>query len=350
MAARKQINLALQGGGAHGAFTWGVLDRLLEDEALDLGWISAASAGAVNAVALAAGMAKGGRAGARAKLTEVWEAVHNAGPSDLLRMNPLLSAFQMSAAGVGRVLTPYQFNPMGIDPLRQLLADTIDFEAVRNSKGPELLIAATDIASGQPRFFRRHEMTIEAVLASACLPTIHHAVVIDDRAYWDGGFSSNPDLVHLALESPVGDTLIVLLNPTHRPGIPKTHAEIAAETGRLTFNAPLLRDVSVIEAVREAEGSWLQRRLGATRLSPLSAHRFHLIEAGRHTAALPAGSKLKPDWSTLSYLHQAGRDETYKWLDGHRSAIGQQSTVNLRSRFLEPSERVTVPAPGEGPQ
>lgn len=342
----KRINLALQGGGAHGAFTWGVLDHLLAQDNLKIGWISATSAGAVNAVALASGMADGGREGARAKLRDVWEAIHKAAVPDFLRNNPMLASFANLSAvsGMAGMFSPTQFNPLGFDPLRKLLSEQIDFAQLRAASHVELLIAATDVGTGRPRFFRRDEMTVDAVLASACLPTLHHAVQIEGRAYWDGGYSANPDLVRLALESPVGDTLIVLLTPTTHYAVPTTPMEIANETARLTFNAPLLRDIAIIEAVREAEGGWLQRRFKRpSRLAPLAQHRFHLIEAGRHTRSLPAGSKLKPDWGLFTYLHGAGRMEAYKWLDGARSSIGAQATVDLKARFLAELPRFDVP-------
>jgi NTE family protein len=337
LARAKRINLALQGGGAHGAFTWGVLDHLLEQETLGIAQIAATSAGAVNAVALASGLASGGRAGAQAKLREVWEAIHKAGMPDFVRLNPMLAGFGSlaSSTNMARMFSPYDFNPMGVDPLRQLLTKTIDFDAIRASGLVELSIAATDIATGRPRFFRTHEITVDAVLASACLPTLHHAVEIDGRAYWDGGFSANPGIVDLAMTSPVRDTLIVMLNATLKPGKPISAPEIAGATNRLTFNAPLLRDVEIIEAVREAQGSWLARRFRRPpRLSPLARHRFHLVEAGRHTSGLPPDTKLKPDWGLFTYLHGAGKIETAKWLDGARASIGRRSTVDLKARFL----------------
>ncbi len=348
LARTKRINLALQGGGAHGAFTWGVLDHLLEQDTVEIGWISAASAGAVNAVAVASGLAEGGREGARAKLRQLWEAVYKAGVPDFIRLNPVLSSLGTlpAVSGMAKMFSPYEFNPLGFDPLRRLLTETIDFDRLRAASPVELLIAATDVGTGRPRFFRCHELTVEAVLASACLPTLHHAVEIEGRAYWDGGFSANPDIVRLALESPIGDTLIVLLNPTNVSGTPTRLEDIAAQTSRLTFNAPLMRDIEIIEAVREAEGGWLQRRFKRpTRLSSLAQHRFHLIEAGRHTAGLPAGSKMKPDWGLFTYLHGAGRTEAYKWLDGSRSRIGRQSTVDLKARFLSELPRFALPRP-----
>ncbi len=344
---RYSINLALQGGGAHGAFTWGVLDRLLDEEDLDLGWVSATSAGAVNAIALAGGLAEGGRPAARDKLRAIWDAVVQAGMPELIRMNPFLYGLSRSAAmaQVASLWSPYEFNPLRFDPLRELLSKHIDFALLREKPGLELLIAATVVATGAKRLFRRHEMTVEAVLASACLPTLHHAVQIDGIAYWDGGFSANPDIVDLALESPVRDTLIVQLNPSARPGLPTLSREISEQINRLTFNAPLVRDVQLIESVREAaRGRW---RTGGGRLKPLVLHRFHLIEAGRYTSTLAPDSKVKPDAGLFTYLHGAGRTEAHKWLARHKADIGRRETVDLEKRFLRPQDMAPLPPAAE---
>ncbi len=343
---RPKINLALQGGGAHGAFTWGVLDRLLEQDDVDLGWISATSAGAVNAVALASGLAEGGREEARARLRAIWEAVVKAGMPEMIRLNPFLYGLSRSAAmaQVASLWSPYELNPLRFDPLRELLVKHIDFERLRASAAVELLIAATVVASGKARLFRRSEMTVEAVLASACLPTLHHAVQIDGIAYWDGGFSANPDLVTLALESPVRDTLIVQLNPLVKQGLPTKSREITEHINRLTFNAPLLRDVQLIESLREtARGGW---RLKGGRFKLLALHRFHLIEAGRYTATLPPESKIKADAGLIAYLHGAGRTEAHKWLTKHRADIGRRETVDLTETYL----KTKLPQPGPEPQ
>jgi NTE family protein len=332
----RRLNLALEGGGAHGAFTWGVLDRLLEDEALEMGWISATSAGAVNAVALAMGLAEGGRAGARAKLRSVWEAVAKAGVPDLLRLYPWLASISRSntLAQVAQLFSPYDFNPLGFDPLRKLVEAHIDFAALRSSSGPELLIAATDVATGRARLFRRREITVESVLASACLPTLHHAVSIDGRAYWDGGFSANPDLLTLGRESPIGDTLIVKLTALDRDGVPTSAREIAARVNQITFNQPMLRDVEVIDTVRRLHSRWGWRSSPAD--ARLARQRYHLIEAGRFTAALAPESKAKPEIELLNYLHDAGRSETEKWLARNRASIGNSETVDLARHFLSP--------------
>ena len=340
---KRRLNLALEGGGAHGAFTWGVLDRLLEEETIDVGWISGTSAGAVNAVAVAAGLVEGGRAGARAKLRAVWEAVAKAGVPDLLRNNPWLAGISKSnaVAQMASLFSPYDFNPLNFDPFRKLLEAHVDFAQLRASSGPELLIAATDVANGLPRLFRRREMTVECVLASACLPTIHHAVTIDGHAYWDGGFSANPDLVTLGRESPFGDTLIVKLNGIDKPGVPMTAREITARINQITFNQPMLRDMQLIETVRAQHRRWSgPANAGDARLA---RHRFHLIDAGRFTSSLPPESKGKPELDLLLYLHGAGRSETEKWLARTRSGIGRRSTVDFARDLLSGRAGATPP-------
>lgn len=324
-----RLNLALQGGGAHGAFTWGVLDQLLEDDMLDIGWISGTSAGAVNAVALAFGFAKGGRVEARATLKAVWQAIEKSQPPDLTAMNPFMSS---AVASMASRMSPYQFNPMGFDPLRTLLTDHIDFEFLRTSSTIELLIAATDVATGRARLFRRHEMSVEAVLASACLPTVHHAVEIDGHAYWDGGFSANPDIVTLATESPVEDTMIVVLNHAVRPGIPKTAPEIAAHMSEMTFNQPFLHDIELIATARGTRLGWFTDPGGT--IARLRRHRFHVIETGRHTSNLATATKMSADAELLSYLFGAGRTEAAKWLGRHLNQIGKTDTAELDVRYL----------------
>ena len=347
-----KINLALQGGGAHGAFTWGVLDRLLEDEQLTIGWVSATSAGAVNAVALAAGLAEGSRKAAREKLFKIWEAVYKSGVPDLAKLNPFLNGLSRQGSQLAQMATmwsPYEFNPLGIDPLRRLIADHVDFKLIQKKSPVELLIAATHVATGRARLFRNHEMTVEAVMASACLPVLHHAVKIDGAAYWDGGYSANPDLVTLASESPVGDTLLVMVSPRTIEKVPTTASEIGFQTARMTFNGPLLRDIEIITAVRETAGSIMPKG----RLAPLAKHRFHVIDAGEVTAALSPESSIKPDWNMMTYLHGAGRDHANTWLETYRSAIGKSETVDLARHFFPglpgPADENAIAAGPRGP-
>ena len=337
-----RLNLALQGGGAHGAFTWGVLDRLLEDDQVQIGWISATSAGAVNAVALASGLLAGGQEGARQKLRHVWEAVHKAGVPDLLRLNPFLFGLSRTAAdGAGGASC---FRPT--ISIRWASIRCAGCSTTRSTSRSCAPAPRSNCSSPRPRWragasriFRRRELTVEAVLASACLPTLHRAVEIDGVAYWDGGFSANPDVKTLAMESPVEDTLIVQINPMVRHGLPTGVREISLHANRLAFNAPLMRDIELIETVRQCAQRWLGGARG--RYGRLATHRFHLIEAGRYTGALSPDSTMKPDWALLNYLYSAGRDETEKWLNRHRASVGRRSSVDLTARFLTP-ERAGV--------
>ena len=328
-AKKLRVNLALQGGGAHGAFTWGVLDSLLEDDELDFGWVSGTSAGAVNAVALAAGLAEGGREGARARLKSVWAAIEKSKPPDMMTMNPYLTKTMESMA---KLISPQDFNPLHLDPFRDLLVKEIDFDLIRRSGPVEMLIAATNVATGRSRLFRRSEMTVDVVLASACLPTVHHTVEIDGNGYWDGGFSANPDIVTLATESPVEDTLIVVLNQSTRSKLPKTATEIAAHMSEITFNQPFLRDIELIAAARGTRLGWFADPGGS--IARLRRHRFHVIETGRHTANLATATKMKPDAELLSYLFGAGRTEAAKWLGINRAAVGERDTAELEVRYL----------------
>ena len=343
-----KLNLALQGGGAHGAFTWGVLDRLLDESDIEFGWISGTSAGAVNAVALADGLAEGGRSAARDKLRGIWEAVIEAGVPDLLRMNPFLYGMSRSQTmgQVASLFSPYDFNPLGFDPMRNMLNAHIDFERLRRFQGVELLIAATDVATARPRLFRRAEMTVEAVLASACLPQVHHAVEIEGRSYWDGGYSANPDLLTLADQSPVGDTLLVLLNSVEKAGMPRSAREIAADVARVTFTQPLIRDVMEIAAhTAEQTPGWRRPR---TRAERLGRHRYHLIEAGRHTQTLPPDSKMRPERALLTYLHNAGREEARRWLGRSKGDIGRRSSVDLGAKLLGPLQSMRADTTSDG--
>lgn len=346
---RRKLNLALQGGGAHGAFTWGVLDRLLDDADLDLSWISGTSAGAVNAIAVAHGLASGGRQAARDTLEAIWTDVEQAGVPDLVDLNPFLSGLARAGAmaNLNGVFSPYSFNPLGFDPLRKIIAERIDFDAIRAHPSTAVVVAATDVATGRARLFRGAELTIDAVLASACLPTLHHAVVIDGRAYWDGGFSANPDLLFLAAQSPVGDTLLVLLNPLSAPEIPKSASSIEDRVNTITFNQPLLRDIDTIVRASEMQPGWFASR--RTPLARLKAHRFHLVEAGAHTALLGADTKVRPDREVLRKLFDAGQHEAEHWLGASRAEIGRRATVDLREHFLAAPVAVAPATTAEPP-
>ena len=327
---RKPLNLGLQGGGAHGAFTWGVLDALLERADLSFDAVSGASAGAINAVALAAGLLEDGRAGARAKLAAVWGAIAGATPAALLPAVGLPAEAWLGIAT--RMISPYQFNPFDVDPLRHVLTQAIDFEALRRHSPLQLYVAATDVADGKARLFGTAELSRDVLLASACLPHLRQAVRIGDRHYWDGGYSANPPVLPLVLERAAADTLIVLVDSTEQAQVPTSASEIARRLGALAFNAPLRREIELIERWRALASEGVS--LGSRRQRRLRRHRFHLIEAGDATGDLAPASKLYPVWPLLEKLRDLGRAAAAAWLATHAAALGARSTVDLAARFL----------------
>ncbi len=302
------VNLALQGGGAHGAFTWGVLDRLLEDSRVNIRAVSGASAGAVNAVALVDGFAAGGRAGARAKLDAVWHSVLDKARWGALGAmsdrSPTMMAFDLMT----RVFTPAQLNPFAVNPLREILLAEVDFRRVRRAASIDLYVAATDVATGEARIFSRDEMTAKAVLASACLPQLMQPVRIAGRVYWDGGFSSNPPLWPLVEGSGTDETLLVLLNARTEPSVPATAPEIGARLSWLAFGQPLARELAAMERAQTTGmfGGLFRRRL--------RRHRLTFIEAGEAVAGLGRASKLLPERKLVLRLKEAGRVATEAWL------------------------------------
>jgi NTE family protein len=344
--AEKRLNLALQGGGAHGAFTWGVLDRLLELNAYPLDAISGTSAGAVNAVALAAGYLESGPEGARRKLEEVWRAVNAAhgyapGRRDLdmdhaEAPQPDPSPAHMFLSAVSRVLSPYEFNPLAIDPLRVILDDLIDFDALRRHAPVRLFINATDARTGRGRIFSGAEISLDVVLASACLPALRHAVHIGGRHYWDGGYSANPPILPLIEHAGAADTMIVRLTPGPAAAVPTAARDIQGNVNRIMFSQPLRKEVELIETVRRmANGTSVQAGSPADALAiRLRDHRFHLLDGARYTSALHADSHLQPHWEVLTYLNQSGRTAMTNWLRRHKKSLGKQSSVDLAKRFL----------------
>jgi NTE family protein len=282
------LNLALQGGGAHGAFTWGALDRLLEDERIAFEGVSGASAGAVNAVLLASGWLADGRAGARRALDAFWG-----------RLTALAAtgSFSPALGLLTKNLSPYQFNPLDLNPLRALLAELVDFGAIRRADEPRLFVAATRVRTGACRIFRNRELSVEAVLASACLPQLHRAVEIDGEAYWDGGFSSNPPLLPLAEHCRARDLLLIQLSPSEVAELPVTAPDIRGRMSQIVFNAPLLHELRALE-------------LGARR----TGVRLHRIDATAAVAPLGAESAGRPDRDLLLHLREEGRAAAAGWL------------------------------------
>ncbi|MDE1991771.1 MAG: patatin-like phospholipase family protein [Rhizobiaceae bacterium] len=325
------IDLALQGGGAHGAFTWGVLDRLLEESWLNIEGISGTSAGAMNAAVLADGFAHGGPEGARAALDRYWRAVSDAARFSPFQRSPLdrlLGRWTMDTSPmfvgmdiISRLFSPYDLNPGNVNPLRSILEEQIDFERLKASP-IRLFITATNVRTGRGRVFRNAEISPDVLLASACLPTLFQAIEIDGEPYWDGGYSGNPTLTPLVRELTSDDTILVPINPVERTGTPQTAAEILNRLNEVSFNAVALKELRMIALLRKvadpgnAEGAaWAKMRIHMVR-NPLMA-------------TLGYSSKLNAEWAFLSMLKEEGRNSAQEFLDSHGHMLGVQSSIDL---------------------
>ena len=335
----KHINLALQGGGALGAFTWGVLDHLLEDGRLKIEGISGASAGAVNAIMLADGLARGGHDEARKRLADFWRATSLAGnlPEVQRRaVDRLFSFWPIEDTPVGlwmqaltRYLSPYDFNPLNINPLKDLIGRFVDFDTVRACKHIELFVSATNVRTGQLRVFRRDEMTADMVAASACLPHLFRAVEIDGEPYWDGGYVGNPSLYSLIGATQTENLLLVQINPLERKQVPKTQDEIMARINEITFNASLMSELRGITFVGKLidEGK-LPRGTGAGQYRRINVHRVALSGAAQ---TLDAASRLNTDFDFFEMLRNNGRRAARRFLDAHYDDIGVRSSVEFEA-------------------
>ncbi len=337
-APRRILNLALQGGGAHGAFTWGVLDRLFADDSCSPEGISGASAGAVNAVVFAAGWLDGGAAGGRAALARFWRRVADSSPANALGslvdlgplsgLRPARSPFDWTGSTAAlelmtRLASPYQLNPFDFNPLRDILTDLVDFERLRRAAAPRLFIAATNLRSGECRIFTNEELTAAVVLASTSMPSLHHAVEIDGEPYWDGGLTANPPLLPLVEHCRAPDLLVVQINPAGGNRVPRTAPSISRRLQQILFNTPLASEVRLLHTgIRLANegiafGSPMRRRLRRLRL--------HAIDAGAALGEFGAASQLYPQWHELCELRDLGHAAAEDWLanggGGMRAAV-----------------------------
>lgn len=336
---KPSLSLALQGGGAHGAYTWGVLDRLLE-AGIRIDGISGTSAGAMNAVALAHGWTAGGADGARAALADFWQAVGDSVPFHVELLNSLNSAADSTMPtpmnvmmGFMRLFSPYQLNPFELNPLRDVVRAQFDFERLRRDCPLKLFIAATAVRTGKVRLFHTAELSEAALLASACLPTLHHAVEIDGEHYWDGGFTANPAIYPLLYECATPDILMVLLNPLQRDDAPRSAEDISARSMELGFSTTFLREMRMIAHARQyiAEtAGWMP--LGRLERK-LVGQRFHLIEA-RELAEAGSASKLNAASGFLTELHTLGRSRADEWLRKQYRHVGRKETVDVARLFL----------------
>jgi NTE family protein len=332
-AKAKTINLALQGGGAHGAFAWGVLDRLLEDGRLDFEGITATSAGAMNAVVMAHGLVDGGRDGARGALATFWRrisAAAAAGPLqpslwDRLTHNHALdhSPAFLWLDVMTRLLSPYQFNPLNWNPLRSILEDCVDFGRLRAGTAVKLFVTATSVRTGKARVFRCADITADAVMASACLPFMFQAVEIDGEPFWDGGYMGNPAIYPLIYGCTSRDVLIVHINPLVREGTPRTAQEILNRINEISFNSSLMRELRVIEFVTRMidEGTIPEGRMKRMLV--------HAISDDSMMRALSVSSKLNADWEFLTHLRDVGRSRAEEWLTARFDAVNRETTVDL---------------------
>ncbi len=335
--AARPANLALQGGGSHGAFTWGVLDRLLELGGLEFAAISGTSAGAMNAVALADGWMRGGADGARERLHAFWSAVGAVGrfsplqrmPWDILmgnwsvENNPAWLFYEF----LSQNLSPTLANPFLITPLRDVVEAEIDFERVRACKSTQLFISATNVETGQPRIFETPELHVDVVMASACLPSIFPAVEIEGVPYWDGGYGGNPALFPFFYANAVEDVLLVQINPIMRAGAPASARDINNRIDEITFNAGLLREFRAI--------AFVKKLIDAGRISDSDYRdiRMHRIDADDALKELTAASKINAQWDFLQYLRDLGRAAADDWHETDYASVGHKATVELHDEL-----------------
>jgi NTE family protein len=351
--ARKKIELALQGGGSHGAFTWGVLDRILEDDRLEIEAVSGASAGAVNAAVLADGLRRGGRTAAQVALEAFWRGVSESTGGSMIDggawrkwagfwgfdQTPLTSWFDL----MSRFVSPYDFNPLNVNPIRDLLLKHVDFDKLRTDEKIKLFITATNVETGRPRIFQSHQLTVDHIMASACLPTVYQAVVIDGVPYWDGGYMGNPSLWPLFYKTSSDDIVLVKINPLERKGAPRTARGILERLNEITFNASLLREFRAIDFV--------QRLIHSGRLedSEYRDLRMHIIDDDALMIDIGESSKYLTEWTFLQMLRDRGRTAADAWLEAHFSDIGKASTVDLRAMFQGDDESFSAEQPRPTP-
>ena len=332
---RKRVNLALQGGGAHGAFTWGVLDALLQDGRLEIEGLSGTSAGAMNAAVLMCGYAGGGPEVARTRLAGFWKAVSvdgglAAGQRALLDL--FLGTWRWAPGGGASWLplaapSPSTFNPLDINPLRDVVAEHIDFEALRRYEPMKLFIAATNVQTGKVRVFRRHELTMDMLMASAALPSLFKAVMVAGTPYWDGGYMGNPVLFPFFTETQTEDIILIQINPIMRSEVPVSAQDIQERVNEITFNASLLHEFRAIDFVRRLID---QGRLKETHYKRI---RLHRIEENGALEGLGATSRLKAEWGFFQELHALGVKAGRRFLKKHFDMIGVEGTLDLRAEL-----------------
>ncbi|NHK28964.1 patatin-like phospholipase family protein [Parvularcula flava] len=340
---RKLIDLALQGGGAHGAFAWGVLDYLLEDDRIDFAGITAASAGAMNAAVMCYGLAEGGPEAARKHLDRFWYEISQIKSHLGIFSNPLLDhvpelqrmtdwlSYTMMESFV-HAISPYQFNPLKINPLRDILTEIVDFDVLQHCEMTRLYISATNVRTGRVKVFQTRDVTADVIMASACLPYLYQAVEIDGEAYWDGGFSGNPPLFPLFYDRATRDLLVVHINPIRRDDVPKTSTEINNRINEISFNSSLLKEMRAVAFVQRLLNEDMLKDEYRDRYSNIL---FHSIRADKVLRDLSIASKYNTNWHFFEDLKMRGRETAKLWLNQSYDRIGRESTVDLHAEFLD---------------
>lgn len=338
----KKVNIALQGGGAHGALAWGILDALLEDGRIEVEGITATSAGTMNALAFVQGMQEGGREGARKKLEEFWWEISKAGVFfSPVHGNPLERFFGLGSGenpfsyfmfdAMTRLFSPYQFNPLDINPLRTVLDETIDFEQVKKCNKVKLFISATNVRSGKVHIFKNEDISLDVAMASSCLPFLFKAVEIDGEHYWDGGYSGNPALYPLFYQTESDDIILIHLNPIYREEIPTTAPQIMNRLNEVSFNASLLKEFRAIAFVKKLIEHDMIKDEYKHMYKDL---RVHSVRADDMMKEFSVASKFETDWDFLVTLRDLGRGGMKIWLEEHFDNIGHHSSVDLHEEFL----------------
>ena len=335
----KKINLALQGGGAHGAYTWGVLNRLLEEEDLEIEAISGTSAGAMNAAVLVTGYCQGGREKAKELLHDFWQEISLLGSV----FNPNRKSTVANINGhwnldwslsynyfelLTHMLSPYQLNPLNINPLKWVLEKIINIEELQRSESIKLFITATAVRTGQPRVFKCQEITTNVLLASACIPYLFQAIVIDDEPYWDGGYMGNPVIWPLIYYSDSPDIMLVQVNPLRRHETPVSAHEIMNRLNEITFNSSLISEMRAINFVSKLVH---ENRLDPQRYKDIH---MHMITGGENMANYNASSKLNSSWQFFWHLKEIGYHAADEWLKNYKKAIGEKSSIDIQQVFL----------------
>jgi NTE family protein len=334
---KKIINLALQGGGTHGAFGWGVMDKFLEDGRIDIEGICGTSSGSMNAVVYAYGKLKGND-GARQALLDFWRAISDTGQRFKMPRMPwdigvqVEHPMQTLAKSMMSMFSPYQLNPMNYNPLREVLERQVDFDELNKNKHvTKLFMCATNVRTGKVKIFDTHQITADVILASACLPQVFQAVEIDGEHYWDGGYMGNPVLYPLFYFTDSRDVVILHINPIERPGPPRTAGDIANRLNEITFNSSLIKELRAVHFVQKLlDDGWIKDEFR----DKLKYVLIHSVRADKALADLNAASKMNTDWEFLTMLRDRGRALAAEWLEENFDHLGERSSVDLRREFL----------------